>query len=109
MRFLVDAQLPPALARWLTAHGHEAEHVADIGLLQASDAVIWSAAVERGATIVTKDEDFAMRRSLGADGPLIVWLRLGNSRTESLLRRMELSLDAIAAALGRDEPVVEVV
>jgi len=26
MRFLVDAQLPPALARWLAAQGHEAEH-----------------------------------------------------------------------------------
>jgi len=24
MRFLVDAQLPPALARWLAAQGHEA-------------------------------------------------------------------------------------
>jgi len=32
MRFLVDAQLPPALARTLEAGGHEAEHVADIGL-----------------------------------------------------------------------------
>jgi antitoxin VapB len=26
MKFLVDAQLPPALARWLTAKGHAAEH-----------------------------------------------------------------------------------
>lgn len=32
MRFLVDAQLPPALARWLAAQGHEAEHVGDIGM-----------------------------------------------------------------------------
>ncbi len=31
MRFLIDAQLPPALAR-LEAGGYEAEHVADIGL-----------------------------------------------------------------------------
>jgi predicted nuclease of predicted toxin-antitoxin system len=29
MRFLVDAQLPPALARWLAANGHTVEHVAD--------------------------------------------------------------------------------
>jgi predicted nuclease of predicted toxin-antitoxin system len=32
MRFLVDAQLPPALARWLAAQGHEAAHVGDLGL-----------------------------------------------------------------------------
>jgi predicted nuclease of predicted toxin-antitoxin system len=27
MKFLVDAQLPPALCGWLEARGHEAEHV----------------------------------------------------------------------------------
>jgi predicted nuclease of predicted toxin-antitoxin system len=32
MRFLVDAQQPPALARWLTAAGHPSEHVADLGV-----------------------------------------------------------------------------
>jgi hypothetical protein len=26
----VDAQLPPALARWLTASGHETDHVANL-------------------------------------------------------------------------------
>ena len=29
MRFLIDAQLPPALARLLESNGHVAEHVAD--------------------------------------------------------------------------------
>ena len=38
MKFLVDAQLPPGLARWLVARGHEADHVFDIGLGAASDA-----------------------------------------------------------------------
>ena len=33
MRFLVDQQLPPALARFLAAGGHLAEHVSDIGLV----------------------------------------------------------------------------
>jgi uncharacterized protein (DUF433 family) len=32
MRFLVDAQLPPALARWRASQGHVAEHVADCKL-----------------------------------------------------------------------------
>ncbi len=31
MRFLVDAQLPPALALMLDEHGHVAEHVIDVG------------------------------------------------------------------------------
>ena len=37
MRFVVDAQLPPALARRLEALGHAAEHVADLGLTSAPD------------------------------------------------------------------------
>ena len=34
MRFMVDAQLPSALARFLAANGHDAEHVADRELLE---------------------------------------------------------------------------
>ena len=50
MRFIVDAQLPPALARLLTAHGHIAEHVEDIGLREADDSPIWRYALENQAT-----------------------------------------------------------
>jgi uncharacterized protein with PIN domain len=32
MRFLVDNQLPPSLARWLRDRGHDAEHVFESGL-----------------------------------------------------------------------------
>ena len=41
MRFLVDAQLPPVLARRLRGLGHEAEHVYDIGMQAATDRAIW--------------------------------------------------------------------
>ena len=35
MKFLVDAQLPPALKDWFRIHGYEARHVQDVGLLDA--------------------------------------------------------------------------
>ena len=57
VRFLVDAQLPPALARWLASQGHEAEHVTDIGLASARDLDIWKYAQTTGAVIISKDED----------------------------------------------------
>lgn len=38
MRFLVDNQLPLALARYLAGCGHEATHVAECGLAKASVA-----------------------------------------------------------------------
>jgi predicted nuclease of predicted toxin-antitoxin system len=108
VRFVVDAQLPPALARQLEALGHTAEHVADRGMVSASDDVIRDYAARIGAVIVTKDEDFAIRRLL-VEGPAVVWLRLGNSRRAALLARVEAELPAIVAALERGETLIELV
>lgn len=72
MRFLVDAQLPPALARWIADEGHEAEHVGDVGMQAVPDAAIWTYAVAHAAVVVTKDEDFAQRKVLSGSGPAVV-------------------------------------
>lgn len=37
MRFLIDAQLPPALARAIAAEGFDAVHVSDISMTAASE------------------------------------------------------------------------
>lgn len=76
MRFLVDAQLPPALAQWLAAGGHEAEHVADRQMEAASDTAIWDYAPQEAAAIITKDEDFARRKMLTDKSPVVIWIRL---------------------------------
>jgi predicted nuclease of predicted toxin-antitoxin system len=108
VRFLVDAQLPPALARRIEALGHPAEHVADCGLASAPDARISQHAAATGAVIVTKDEDFAVRQILRS-GPAIVWLRVGNTRRAVLLRRFEAEFPSVVAALERGERLVEVI
>jgi len=64
LRFLVEAQLPPAVARRLESLGHGAEDVFDLGLGRASDDYIRATAADSGAVIVTKDEDFAVHRIL---------------------------------------------
>lgn len=69
MRILVDAQLPPALARWIEAQGHVAEHVIDCDLADADDRALWDYAMSANAIIVTKDEDFAIRCNLDQLGP----------------------------------------
>jgi predicted nuclease of predicted toxin-antitoxin system len=108
VRFLVDAQLPPALARWLESLGHEATHVFDHGLAGADDRHIWQHALTTGAVIVTKDEDFALRRTLEEVGPAVLWVRLGNTRKSDLLRWLKPLLPEILAALERGEGLVEV-
>jgi len=53
LNFLVDAQLPPALPRFLQSQGYAAAHVAAAGLLNSDDNPIWQYALDRGAVIVT--------------------------------------------------------
>lgn len=109
IRFLVDAQLPPALARWLDLKGYPAEHVSSIEMMAATDSAIWTVAIETGAVIVTKDEDFAIRRNLATDStPAVVWIRIGNTRKAELLRWMETILPTIVKALENGETLVEV-
>lgn len=107
MRFLIDAQLPPALARHIESLGHHAEHVFDSGRTSASDRLIRIYAAEIGAVIVTKDEDFAVHRLLH-EGPAVIWVRVGNTRRAELLRRFATEFPAIIAALERGEPLVEI-
>jgi len=52
-RFLVDAQLPPALARKLNTLAHESIHVLDVGLLDAGDGQIWDYALTHDMAIIT--------------------------------------------------------
>jgi predicted nuclease of predicted toxin-antitoxin system len=108
VRFLVDAQLPPALARWLTAAGHTSEHVFDCELTTASDDVIWDHAVQTTAVLITKDEDFASRRALAEGPPTVVWVRFGNTRRRGLLARMNMALPDIVAAIERGDTLIEI-
>ena len=109
MKFLVDAQLPPALAVWLQEAGHEAEHVEDVGLREANDGAIWAHALQSGAIIVTKDEDFAARSVQTAIAPIIVWLRVGNTTNRVLRAWIEPRLPGTMQLLAQGSRLVEVI
>lgn len=105
MRFLVDAQLPPALAEWLKGKGFEAEHVFDRLGPDRADGFIAEMARAANAIVVSKDADFL---SLQVDGrPQVVWVALGNSTNRTLLARFEAEWPRISEALSRGDAVVE--
>ena len=109
MKFLVDAQLPPALARWLREAGHEASHVEDVGLRDSADSAIWAHALRESAVIVTKDEDFAMRSAQAAQVPVIVWLRVGNTTNRALQAWILPRLPGVAVLVAQGSRLVEVI
>jgi predicted nuclease of predicted toxin-antitoxin system len=107
VRFLVDAQLPPALALLLDEHGHVAEHVIDIGPGDIPDRELWRYALEHQAVIVTKDEDFANMLATGVDAPAVVWIRVGNTRRASLLAWFEPLIDQIVTMVEVGDRLIE--
>ena len=56
MQFLIDAQLPPGLARFLVEQGYRAEHVADVGLRDAEDSSIWDYAMNNPTAYELPDD-----------------------------------------------------
>lgn len=109
MKFLIDAQLPPALAGWLREAGHEASHVEDAGLRDAEDGAIWAHALKTGAIIVTKNEDFAARSIRTESAPMIVWLRVGNTTNPVLRLWLEARLVGIVQLAGQQHRLIEVI
>lgn len=108
MHFIIDAQLPPALARRLRELGHDAKHVEDLGLRHAEDGDIWNYALVNQAVIITKDEDFAYRSSQAKIAPIIVWLRVKNVSRQALLAWFEPMIPQIEHLIASDETLIEV-
>lgn len=98
----VDQNLPPALADWLSAQGHSASHVKDLSLDAVDDVVIASKAISAGASILSKDDDFASQGP-----PPTVIIRLGNVTNTRLITAFEQYWPDIEAALEAGETLVE--
>ena len=79
MKFLVDMPLPPALARWLAAQGHDAVHADAVGLGRSTDREILTRARQEARTVVTADLDYPRLLALtGAEGPSLILFRGGD-------------------------------
>ena len=108
MRFLVDAQSPPALARWPDKHGLAAMPVRELGLRESDDGSIWNFATAGGWAVLTKDEDFVVRCVGNPAAPAVVWLRIGNCTNRVLFNRLEPFLPDIQSRLSQGEKLIEI-
>lgn len=107
MNFLVDAQLPPALARWIASQGHQASHVFDFGFHTADDPVIWERARNEKAIIISKDEDFVDHWLLSNQPVPLVWIRKGNCSNQALLAWLEPLWPDAVKRLEQGEKFIE--
>jgi predicted nuclease of predicted toxin-antitoxin system len=104
MRFLVDTQLPPALARWIAAQDHAAEHVAIALAPTEPDAAIVQHAIENGAVIITEDSDFL---TLAPPPPMLI-VTTGNITNQVLIALFGERFDTAVGQLAKGQTVVEI-
>lgn len=83
-------------------------HVVDLGLLQATDAVIFAAAREAGVVVVAKDADFVLLLERHGPPPQLLWVTCGNVSNARLRTIFQAEWGRAAALLAAGEPLVEV-
>ena len=108
MNFLVDHQLPPALASFLQTHGHTAKHVRELGLTRTADDAIAQHAAANETVVVSKDEDFYILATAPGSAIKLVWVRVGNCRTRALIETFTTQLPRIVAAFESSSRIVEI-
>lgn len=108
MKFLVDNQLPAALARFLASRGVDCQHVLDVDLADASDTEIWEHASRNDSVVISKDEDFLYLANAPSAKARLIWIRLGNCRTKALLAAIEILWPKIETSLKAGDRIIEV-
>ena len=108
IEFIVDAQLPVALAKSLCDLGYPAEHVARALKLDAEDTEIWSLAKKNGLVIISKDEDFAKRSKQVNNPPVVVWVRVGNIGNKALIEWFRKLLPELVELIKQGETLIEI-
>lgn len=89
--------------------GFEAAHVVEFGMATATDGAIWNEAISRSAILVTKDRDFSLLRAAKRQGPIVLWVRVGNIDNRALVRQFLSAMPQIVEAVARGEAVIEFV
>jgi predicted nuclease of predicted toxin-antitoxin system len=101
MKFLVDAQLPWRLARFLRQAGHDVVHTSDLpDGNRTPDRQVAELADSQGRVVVTKDRDFRDSHLLMKSPRRLLVVKTGNITNDALLALFQAHLDAIIEVLG---------
>lgn len=106
MKFLIDAQLPARLARFLRHAGHDAVHTSALPMgNHTTDTQITEIADGESRVVVTKDRDFRDGHLLSGSPRRLLVVATGNITNTELLALVQANLDAIIDALGEADYV----
>jgi predicted nuclease of predicted toxin-antitoxin system len=76
--------------------------------MEADDRVIWRHATANDMVVVSKDEDFYFLATTPGNVVKLLWVRIGNCRTKSLLENFGKQLPIAVAAFDSGSLIVEI-
>ncbi len=90
---LIDAQLSPSLAKWITdKFNYSCYSLHFLGFQNFTDEEIFLEARKMNARILTKDIDFLeLQKRLGAP-PKVIWVRIGNTSNKAMKEALSAQL-----------------
>lgn len=99
MKFLIDAQLPPRLARALAEAGHEVTHTLELPEgNRSTDRVVAAACDAEDRVLVTKDHDFRDSHLLRGSPRRLLIVTSGNIGNDELLAMFLANLANMVSA-----------
>lgn len=109
MKIWVNAQLSPAIAKWISDNFYvDAVAVRELGLRDATDTEIFAAARKASAVVMTKDRDFVELVSWRGTPPQVLWLTCGNTSNAKLREILAQALPDAIRLLEGGEALVEI-
>lgn len=103
MKFLIDNNLSPKLAAVIQSSFQGSVHVADLGLDEDEDLVVWEYATRNQFPILTKDADYNNIQQLKGFPPKVVWIRSGNVSTQYIRILLQAEQATITAFLKNNK------
>jgi len=86
VKLLFDQNISFRIIKQIPEIYSSSKHVRDIEIKNPTDKEIWDYAKSNGFTIVTFDADFNDLSTLFGNPPKIIWLRIGNTSTNNLIK-----------------------
>lgn len=99
MKFIFDQNISFRILRDLPELFVDSTHVKKENLVDASDEEIWSFAKRNELVIITQDSDFNDIYAVKGFPPQIIWIRVGNLSTSSIIEVLTKSEVEILAFL----------
>ena len=108
MKFIIDANLPKKLSKWLIEKGFDSIHTLDLPKKNLTEDIsINHLSIEEQRIVITKDKDFMNSILLKREPYKLIFISAGNLQNKELFLLLEKHLDTIINSL-QTETFVEI-